>query len=110
MQATVKDIQIITFEMMETYVGNLTLKKSGNRNDFEIFKIYIYIKKIVKNSSLKKNKKNCNKKYPKNLSFNGLHLVTPVDDIDFDVKKSQYFLFILIIKKFIIKNYADHSL
>ena len=32
----------------------------------------------------------------------------PKDDIDFDVKKSQYFLFILIIKKF--KNYADHSL
>ena len=43
MQVTVKDIQMIPFEIMETYVGNLTLKKSGNRNDFEIFKIYIYI-------------------------------------------------------------------
>ena len=39
MQVIVKDIQMIPFEMMETYVGNLTLNKSGNRNDFEIFKI-----------------------------------------------------------------------
>ena len=39
MQVTVKDIQIIPSEVMETYVGNLTLNKSGNRNDFEIFKI-----------------------------------------------------------------------
>ena len=71
---------------------------------------YLKYRKIIKNSSLNKNEKKCNKKYPKNLYFNCLHLVTPVDDIDFDVKKSQYFLFILIIKKFIIKNYADHSL
>ena len=66
MQSTVKDIQIIPFEMMETYVGNLTLKKSGNRNDFEIFKIYIYIyiyiyKRQLKIQALRKIKKTVTK-------------------------------------------------
>ena len=56
-------------------------------------------------------KKKIGTKIPQEFIFQRLTLSNnPEDDIDFDVKKSQYFLFILISKKFIIKNYADHSL
>ena len=56
-------------------------------------------------------KKKLKQKIPRKFIFQQLTFSNnPKDQIDFDVKKSQYFLFILIIKKFIIKNYADHSL